>query len=113
MQYYIKIFNKNTNELVGYYKETGSTCITRLPKGMKCFNTAEQALLKSLDIDEGFIRDRDGHYYTATTAVYGDHTRQAPKETYKTKQEKEVELKDALDTFIRKNSSRNTEQTGD
>ena len=42
MQFYIKIFNKATSELVGYYKETGLNCITKLPKGMKYFNTSVQ-----------------------------------------------------------------------
>ena len=44
MQYYIKIFNKTTGELVGYYKETGMTCITKLPKGMKYFNNKADAI---------------------------------------------------------------------
>ena len=104
MQYYIKIFNKATNELVGFYKETGRNCISKLMNGIKFFNDYESALEKAMDIDEGFLRDKDGHYYTAHCIVYGDSTRQPPKEVRKTRLEREEELQDALDTFIRKNS---------
>ena len=65
MQYYIKIYNQNTGGLVGYYKETGLNRITRLPKGMKYFNTVEEAMINVLSIDNGFIRDKDGKYYTS------------------------------------------------
>ena len=105
MQYYIKFFNKTTNELVGYYKETGKNCISKIPKGIKLFNNVEDAIAIAQSLDEGFIRDADKHYYTAMTCVYGDHTKQPPKEEYKTKQQKEEELKDELEAFIRKNSS--------
>lgn len=108
MQYYIKIFNKTTHELVGYYKETGRNCISKLMNGIKYFNDYESALSIVRDIDEGFVRDKDKHYYTAHAVVYGDSKKQPPKQVYKTKQEKEGELEDALNTFIRKNSNKNS-----
>ena len=106
MQYYVKIFNKNTNELVGYYKETGKNCISKLPNGIKYWDTAKEALEVAETLDNGFVRDKDRHYYTAFVVVCGDSTKDCHKERVKTKQEKEEELKDALNTFIRKNSSR-------
>lgn len=106
MQYYIKIFNKNTSELVGYYKETGKNCVSRLQNGIKYWNDYEQALEIAKDLDEGFLRDKDNHYYTAHVVVYGDNEKQPPLEARKTKKEKEEELEDALNTFIRKNSSK-------
>ena len=42
MQYFIKIFNATTKEFVGYYKETGIGCVTRLPNGTKYFNDLEK-----------------------------------------------------------------------
>ena len=44
MQYYLKIFNKKTGELVGYYKETGRNCVSKLPKGIKYWNDLESAV---------------------------------------------------------------------
>lgn len=112
MQYYIKIFNKKTDELVGYYKETGKTCISKLMNGIKYFDTLEEAFAISDDLDEGFLRDKDGHYYTAHATIYGDSAKQTPQEPKKSKLEKEEELQDELDTFIRKNSSKAERQTG-
>lgn len=105
MQYYIKIFNKNTSELVGYYKETGKNCISKLQNGIKYWDDYSEALEIANSLDEGFVRDKDKHYYTAFVVVYGDSTKDSHKEKTKTRQEKEEELKDALDTFIRKNRS--------
>ena len=45
MQYYIKIFNKNTDELIGYYKEKGKTCISKLMNGIKYFDNVNDVLL--------------------------------------------------------------------
>lgn len=106
MQYYIKIFNKSTNDLIGYYKTTGKNCITRLPNGMKYFDSLDEALDVCMDLDEGFVRDKDKHYYTAHAIVYGDANKQSPREPRKSRYEKEEELKNALDAFIRKNSSK-------
>lgn len=106
MQYYIKIFNKNTGELVGYYKETGKNCISKMMNGIKYFNDYKDALRISDGMDEGFVRDKDRKYYTAHSVVYGDASRRAPEEIKKSKKEKEEELKDELEAFIRKNSSR-------
>lgn len=106
MQYYIKVFNKTNNNLVGYYKETGKNCLSTMMNGIKYFNTLEEAYRVAQELDGGFIRDKDKHYYSSHAVVYGDSTRQPPKEERKSRYEKEEELKDALDTFIRKNSSR-------
>ena len=108
MQYYIKIFNKATNELVGYYKETGLNCITKLPKGMKYFNKWDEAIEKVIDIDEGFIRDKDGKYYTGHAIIYGDHTREPRKSVYRNNMPQEGgDYENAITTFIRQNSRRN------
>ena len=111
MQYYIKIFNQNTDNFVGYYKETGRNCISKMMNGMKYFNSIEEALLISNELDDGFVRDKDGKYYTAFCSIYGDSTRMVPKEIRKSKQEKEEELKNELDTFIRQNSDKIKGQT--
>lgn len=107
MQYYVKIFNRNNNTLVGYYKETGRNCITRLKNGMKYWNNKNDAVLMAIELDNGFVRDKDGHYYSSFAVAYGDSKRQASKETRKTNQEKEEEIKDALDAFVRKNINKN------
>lgn len=106
MRYYIKIFNQNTHELVGYYKETGRNCISKLINGIKYFDDKNTALSVCNDLDRGFLRDKDKHYYTAFACVYGDNTKQPPKEVYKSRAEKEGELENELSTFIRKNSSK-------
>lgn len=105
MQYYIKFFNVKTNQLVGYYKDTGNTRISRLMNGIKYFNTKEQALEVLQDVDDGFIRDKDGHYYTAHAVVYGDSTRQPSKTIYKTRQEREEEVRNAIEAVVRQNRS--------
>lgn len=107
MQYYVKIFNKATSELVGYYKETGLNCITKLPKGMKYYNTLNEALSKVLEIDDGFIRDKDGKYYTGHAIVCGDHTKEPKKSIYRNTQQGGDEYENAITTFIRQNSGRN------
>ncbi len=109
MQYYIKVFNENTGELVGYYKETGRNCISKLMNGIKYFTELDKALIIANELNGGFVRDKDKHYYTAYTSVYGDNNRQPPKIQYKSRQEKESELADELETFIRKNRSENVE----
>lgn len=106
MQYYIKIFNKSTGELVGYYKETGKNCISKMMNGIKYFNNYEDALRISDGMDEGFVRDKDKKYYTAHSIVYGDASRKAPDEIKKTKKEKEEELRNEFEAFVRKNSGR-------
>lgn len=108
MQYYIKIFNKATSELIGYYKDTGINCITKLPKGMKYFNTKEEALSRAFDIDEGFIRDKDGKYYTGNAVICGDHTREPKKSEYRNNNNQEGdEFENAITAFVRQNSGRN------
>lgn len=73
--------------------------------GMKLFNNKEDAIAVARSLDDGFIRDKDKKYYTAHVVVYGDNSKEPPKEEIKSRQEKEEELEDALETFIRKNSS--------
>lgn len=107
MQYYVKIINRKTGNLVGYYKTTGRNCLSKLLNGIKYFTNLEDALEIANDLNDGFIRDRDGHYYTALAIVYGDSTRKPPKEEYKSKQEEESELEDELEAFIRQNRSTN------
>ena len=107
MQYYIKIFNKTTGELVGYYKETSMTCITKLPKGMKYFNNKADALDKVLDMDEGFIRDKDGKYYVGHAVVCGDSTREPSKSIYRNNRLEDDDYESAIDAFIRQNRGRN------
>ena len=107
MQYYVKIFNKTTGELVGYYKETGITCITKLPKGMKYFNNMTEALSKAVDMDEGFIRDKDGKYYVGHAVVCGDSKREPSKSIYRNSKKEGDEYESAIDTFIRQNRNRN------
>lgn len=106
MQYYIKIFNTTTNDLVGYYKETGLSCITKLPKGMKYFNKCEDAMVKVLDIDNGFIRDKDGKYYIGHAVVFGENKREPIKTIYHNYDE-EGDDESAIDAFIRQNRGRN------
>lgn len=107
MMYYVKIFNTNTNEPVGYYKETGKTCISRMKNGMKYFTDPKKALEVADELNGGFLRDRNNHWYKAYTIVCGDSQKQPPKEEYKSRQEKESELENELETLIRKNRSRN------
>lgn len=107
MQYYIKIFNKASSELLGYYKETGINCITKLPKGMKYFNTKEEALYTAITLDEGFIRDKDGKYYTGSVAIYGDNTREPKKSIYRSNQYEGDEYENAITAYVRQNSGRN------
>ena len=72
--------------------------------GIKYFDNVNDALEKALDMDEGFVRDRDKHYYTAHAVVFGDSSRKPPLEVKKSKKEKEEELQDEINAFIRKNS---------
>lgn len=109
MQYYVKIFNEKTSELVGFYKETGYNRISKLMNGIKYFSELNKALEVANELDGGFLRDKDKHYYTAYTSVYGDSTKNPSKVPYKSRQEKESELEDELETFIRKNRSANVE----
>lgn len=107
MQYYIKIFNKDTGEQIGYYKETGLNCITKLPKGMKYFNTLNEALIHLFEIDEGFIRDKDGRYYTGNAIICGDHAREPKKSIYRNTNQEGDEYENAITTYVRQNSGRN------
>lgn len=108
MQYYVKIFNTTTNELVGYYKETGLSCITKLPKGMKYFNKLEDAMAKVMDIDDGFIRDKDGKYYVGHAVAFGENKREPTKSIYRSDYDvEEGDGESAIDAFIRQNRGRN------
>lgn len=106
LQYYIKVFNANNHTLVGYYKETGKNCISKMLNGIKYFNTYESANQVALDLNGGFIRDVDKHYYRPYAVVCGDGSR-APKESdYRNIREKEEIRKDELTAIIRQNSYR-------
>lgn len=109
MQYYVKVFNEKTGELVGFYKETGKNCISRLMNGIKYFSDVNRALSVANELNGGFLRDKDKHYYRAYTSVYGDSNKKPPKVEYKSKQEEESELEDELEAFVRKNRSSNVE----
>lgn len=102
MQYYIKIFNANTDELVGYYKETGVGCVSKMLKGIKYFDCMEDALKVFKSLDDGFLRDKDGHYYKCAVSIYGNHERFSLKQN-----KKEVDPQDELNAFIRQNSGKN------
>lgn len=103
MQYYIKIFNIDKGEFLGYYKESGISNITKMPKGTKYFNTIEEALMKLAEIDYSFVRDSDGHYYNGRAFIYGDATRTPQKDIYKRSLSEEEERKNEIEAFIRKN----------
>ena len=105
MQYYIKFFNETKGEFVGYYKETGIGCITKLPKGTKYFNTLNEALRKLNEVDDGFLRCTDGHYYTGRAVIYCDATREPVTSIYRNEQDKEEERRNEIEAFIRKNRS--------
>ena len=103
MQYYIQIFNQDTGDLLGYYKESGIGCITKMPKGRKYFNTIEEALMKLNEVDGGFVRDKDKHYYKGCASIYGDSTRKPKKDIYRRSVREEEERKNEIEAFIRKN----------
>lgn len=109
MQYCVKIFNANTDEFVGWYKDTGKNCITKMPNGTRWFNEYKQALSVALMLDKGFVRDKDKKYYTAYVLVHGDSSRQPTKTEYKSRIQQEEELEDALNAFIRQNCGKNEE----
>lgn len=71
MQYFLKIYNTSTNELVGYYKDSNKGCISKIPNGMKYFNNKQQAINIMKELDTGFVRDKDKHYYKAQVVIFG------------------------------------------
>ena len=105
MQYYIKVYNASKGEFLGYYKETGIGCITKMPKGTKYFNTIEEAAMRLFEVDDSFVRDSDGRYYTGRAVIIGDATRTPQKETYRRSISEEEERRNEIEAFIRKNSS--------
>ena len=113
MRYYIRIFNKQTSKFVGYYKTIGKNSITAMPNGMKLFDKLEDAEYMANELNDAFLRDKDKKYYNAYTVIIGDSSKEPPKEITKTKQEKEEELEDALETFIRENRGRDRRYTDD
>ena len=106
MQYFIKIFNATTKEFVGYYKETGIGCVTRLPNGTKYFNDFESAYEVMLSLEDGFLREKDGHYYPGSAVIYGDASREPKKSIYRDAEYKEEELKAEREAFIRQSRFR-------
>lgn len=105
MQYYIKFFNNDTGEFVGYYKDIGKNCITAMPKGTKYFDTLEAALQVAWENEGGFLRDKDKKYYTAKCVIYCDSHMEPKPVTYGNPQILEEEKLDAINTIIRENNS--------
>ena len=147
MQYYIKIFSEDVSNdadtgnettvgsnvdvlgsdiksFIGYYKETGNTCITKMPKGMKYFNDVRSAMNVIEGLDYGFVRNEDKHYVRCRAFIYGDSKRQPvynnpyerqfnrvqPMDSARSKskggyslQEDGEVMESAIDTFIRQN----------
>ena len=103
MQYFIKFYNKDTGEFVGYYKDTGRNCITAMPKGTKYFDNIKEALLIVNELSEGFMRGKDGHWYHPYGIIYCDHKKSIKQKDINI--ENKEDLEDELDAFIRKNSS--------
>ena len=103
MQYYIKIFNLDNSEFVGYYKETGIGCITKLPKGTKYFNDLKIAELKLAELDNGFVKDTDGHYHNGCAVIYGDAKREPTKDIYRRSLNEEEDRKNEIEAIIRQN----------
>lgn len=103
MQYFIKVYNTDLSEFLGYYKESGIGCITKLPKGTKYFNDLDEARMRMADLDNGFIRASDGHYYRGMAIIYGDSSRTPSKSTYRQSIIEEEERKHEIETFVRKN----------
>lgn len=113
MQYYIKIYNTKTNTCVGYYKDIGKTRITRYPNGMKYFNSINEALPILLDIDDSFIRDTDGHYYTCFAVIKSDSKRQYNDKEKNKKFLNGEDRDEYVKNFIRQDFGENTRETGD
>lgn len=109
MQYYLKVFNKNKGTLVGYYKSTGISCISKLPKGIKYWNNKEEALILAEDMNNnGFMRDSDGKYYTPFWVVCGDHTREFKKNSFKNQFENEEgDGEYGIQAYLRQSGFRN------
>lgn len=107
MQYYIKFFNRDSGEFVGYYKEIGKNCITSMPNGTKYFDTLESALQVAREHDGGFLRDKDKHYYTSVCVVYCDSKREPKANKYNNLEFSEEEKEYAINSIIRKSSDFN------
>lgn len=114
MQYYLKVFNLNKGTLVGYYKSTGISCISKLPKGIKYFNNKEEAIALAMDMNyNGFMRDSDGKYYTPLWVVCGDHTREPRKNTFKNQfEDEEGEKEYGIEAYLRQNSFKSNRYSG-
>lgn len=114
MQYYLKVFNLNKGTLVGYYKSSGISCISKLPKGIKYWNNKEEALALAYDMNyNGFMRDADGRYYTPLWVVCGDHTREPKKNTFKNQfEDEEGEFEYGIEAYLRQNCIENDGYTG-
>ena len=103
--YYIKIFNTKTGNVVGYYKDKGTNCISKLKKGIKFFENEQEALNVCLMLDNSFVRDEDKHYYTAHAVVIGEPGHK-PKNKPIYEIQSEEDRKNEVDAFIRQNYNR-------
>lgn len=112
MQFYVKIYNTTTNELVGYYKEKGLNNISKMKKGIKFWDNYNEAYEIASCLNNSFVRDCDGHYYTCLAIVYGEACLNSRTKTTNNLQSEE-ERNDEIGAFIRQNYSRITEHTGD
>lgn len=112
MQYYVKIYNTSTNQLIGYYKEKGLGNISKMKKGIKLWDTYQEAYEIAKDLDNSFVRDGDGHYYTCLAVVYGEFKLNSRMPTTN-KIQSEEERGNEVNAFIRQNRSRITERTRD
>lgn len=116
MQYYIKVFNQKNGNLVGFYKETGRTRVSKMKKGMKFFNRKEDALTRAIMLDDAFVRDEDKKYYKSFVAIYGDHTREKHQSGYRNQdyeEKREEEYRSEVARLIRQNYSETSDKAGD
>ncbi len=112
MQFYVKIYNTTTNDLVGYYKEKGLNNISKIKKGIKLWDTYTEAYNVAHTLNDSFVRDNDGHYYTCLAVVYGESSLCA-KQKVNNNIQSEEERSNEVGAFIRQNYSRITEHTTD
>ena len=106
--YYIKIFNTKTNSVVGYYKDKGLNCISRLKKGIKYWDNLQDALEVCVMLDNSFVRDVDKCYYNAHAVVIGEPGHK-PRNKPVYEIQSEEERSNEVEAFIRQNYNRITE----
>lgn len=103
--YYVKVINVQTGSVVGYYKDKGVNCLSKIKKGIKFWDNKQEALDVSMMLDNSFVRDEDKHYYTAHAVVIGEPGHK-PKNKPIYEIQSEEDRKYEVDAFIRQNHSR-------